>query len=33
MVIDMNETSVPTLEQVREVVAGMQALEFRRGEN
>ena len=29
MVIDMNETQVRTLEQVRQVVAGTQALEFR----
>ncbi len=33
MVIDMNEASVRTLEQVRQVVAGTQALEFRRSEN
>jgi len=31
MVIDMNEAQVRTLEQVREVVAGTQALEFRPG--
>jgi hypothetical protein len=30
MVIDMNEAQVRTLEQVRLVVAGTQALEFRR---
>lgn len=30
MVIDMNEAQVRTLEQVRQVVAGTQALEFRR---
>ena len=29
MVIDMNEAQVRTLEQVRQVVAGTQALEFR----
>jgi transposase InsO family protein len=33
MVIDMNETQVRTLEQVRQVVAGTQALEFRRAED
>lgn len=33
MVIDMNETQVRTLAQVREVVAGTQALEFRRAED
>jgi transposase InsO family protein len=33
MVIDMNEAQVRTLEQVRQVVAGTQALEFRRAEN
>lgn len=33
MVIDMNETQVRTLEQVREVVTGTQALEFRRAED
>ena len=31
MVIDMNEVQVRTLEQVREVVAGTQALDFRPG--
>ena len=31
MVIDMNEAQVCTLEQVREVVAGTQVLEFRPG--
>jgi len=31
MVIDMNEAQVRTLDQVREVVAGTQALEFRPG--
>ena len=29
MVIDMNEVQVRTLEQVRQVLAGTQALEFR----
>jgi transposase InsO family protein len=33
MVIDMNEAQVRTLEQVRQVVGGTQALEFRRAEN
>ena len=33
MVIDMNEAQVRTLEQVRLVVAGTQALEFRRAED
>ena len=33
MVIDMNEAQVRTLEQVRQVVAGTQALEFRRAED
>ena len=33
MVIDMNEALVRTLEQVRHVVAGTQALEFRRAED
>ena len=33
MVIDMNEAQVCTLEQVRQVVAGTQALEFRRAED
>ena len=33
MVIDMNEAQVRTLEQVRVVVAGTQALEFRRAED
>ena len=33
MVIDMNEAQVRTLEQVRQVVRGTQALEFRRAEN
>ena len=33
MVIDMNEAQVRTLEQVRQVVAGTQALEFNRAEN
>ncbi|MFO0113135.1 MAG: hypothetical protein ACK519_11965 [Sphingomonadaceae bacterium] len=33
MVIDMNEAQVRTLEQVRQVVAGTQALEFRRPED
>ncbi len=33
MVIDMNEGQVRTLEQVRQVVAGTQALEFRRAED
>jgi transposase InsO family protein len=33
MVIDMNEALVRTLEQVRQVVAGTQALEFRRAED
>jgi transposase InsO family protein len=33
MVIDMNETQVRTLEQVREVVQGTQALQFRRPED
>jgi len=33
MVIDMNEAQVRTLEQVRQVVAGTQALEFRRTED
>jgi transposase InsO family protein len=33
MVIDMDEAQVRTLEQVRQVVAGTQALEFRRAEN
>ena len=30
MVIDMNEAQVRTLDQVRQVVAGTQALEFSR---
>ena len=30
MVIDMDEAQVRTLEQVRQIVAGTQALEFRR---
>ena len=33
MVIDMNEAQVRTLEQVRLVVPGTQALEFRRAED
>jgi transposase InsO family protein len=33
MVIDMNETQVRTLDQVRQVVAGTQALEFRGGQD
>lgn len=33
MVIDMNEAQVRTLEQVRQVVGGIQALEFRRPED
>lgn len=33
MVIDMNEAHVRTLEQVRQVVAGTQAMEFRRPED
>jgi transposase InsO family protein len=33
MVIDMNETQVRTLEQVREVLQGTQALQFRRPED
>ena len=33
MVIDMNEAQVRTLEQVRQVVGGTQALEFRRAED
>ena len=33
MVIDMNEGQVRTLEQVRQVVAGTQALEFRQAED
>ena len=33
MVIDMNEAQVRTLEQVRQVVAGTQAMEFRRAED
>jgi len=33
MVIDMNEAQVRTLEQVRQVVAGTQALEFRRAQD
>ena len=33
MVIDMNEVQVRTLEQVRQVVGGTQALEFRRADN
>ncbi len=33
MVIDMNEAQVCTLEQVRQVVAGTQALEFRQAED
>jgi transposase InsO family protein len=33
MVIDMNEAQVRTLEQVRQVVAGTQVLEFRRAED
>ena len=33
MVIDMNEGQVRTLEQVRQVVAGTQALQFRRAED
>ena len=33
MVIDMNEAQVRTLEQVRQVMAGTQALEFRRAED
>lgn len=32
MVIDMDEAQVRTLEQVRQVVTGTQALEFRRAE-
>lgn len=33
MVIDMNEAQVRTLEQVRQVLEGTQALEFRRAED
>jgi transposase InsO family protein len=33
MVIDMNEAQVRTLQQVREVLAGTQAIEFRRAED
>ena len=33
MVIDMNEAQVRTLEQVRQVVAGTQALEFKRAQD
>ena len=33
MVIDMNEAQMRTLEQVRQVLAGTQALEFRRAED
>lgn len=33
MVIDINEAQVRTLEQVRQVLAGTQALEFRRAED
>ena len=33
MVIDMNEAQVRTLEQVRQVVDGMRASEFRRAED
>lgn len=33
MVIDMNEAQVRTLEQVQQVLAGTQALEFRRAED
>ena len=33
MVIDMNEAQVRTLEQVRQVLAGTQALEFRRADD
>ena len=33
MVIDMNEAQVRTLEQLRQVLAGTQALEFRRAED
>lgn len=33
MVIDMNETQVKTLEQVRQVLEGTQALEFRTAED
>ena len=33
MVIDMNEAQVRSLEQVRQVLEGTQALEFRRGED
>jgi len=33
MVIDMNETQVRTLEQVRQVLAGTEALQFRRPED
>ena len=33
MVIDMNEAQVRTLEQARQVVAGTQALEFRRAQD
>ena len=33
MVIDMNETQVRTLEQVRQVLEGTQALEFRRAKD
>ena len=33
MVIDMNEVQVRTLEQVRQVLAGTQSLEFRRSED
>jgi hypothetical protein len=33
MVIDMNETQVRTLEQVRQVLLGTEALQFRRPED
>lgn len=33
MVIDMNEVQVRALEQVRQVVAGTQVLEFRQAES
>ena len=33
MVIDMNEAQVRTVEQVRQVLEGTQALEFRRAED
>jgi len=33
MVIDMNEAQVRTFEQLRQVLAGTQALEFRRTED